>query len=147
MSPAPPSRLSRPQPPPKRPKAGWRRRLGGRSHRQGHDAEWIAALWLMLKGYQVLAFRLKGRGGEIDILARRGRVLAAVEVKRRATLEAAALALGPDQHQRLIRAAEAAARGRPALAGLDLRIDMVTLAPGRFPRHLRGVISRGADRP
>jgi putative endonuclease len=146
VSPAPPSRLSRPQPPPKRAKTGWRRALGGRSHRQGHDAEWIAALWLMLKGYQVLAFRLKGRGGEIDILARRGRVLAAVEVKRRATLEAATLALGPDQHQRLIRAAEAAARGRPALAGLDLRIDMVTLAPGRFPRHLRGVISRGADR-
>ena len=44
------------------------------------------------------------------------------------------------------RAAEAAARGRPALAGLDLRIDMVALAPGRFPRHLRGVISTGADR-
>nr|WP_313040158.1 YraN family protein [Brevundimonas diminuta] len=136
----------RPHPPPKTPKAGWRQALGGRSHRQGHDAEWIAALWLMLKGYQVLAFRLKGRDGEIDILARRGRVLAAVEVKRRATLEAATLALGPDQHQRLIRAAEAAARGRPALSGLDLRIDMVALAPGRFPRHLRGVISTGADR-
>ncbi len=135
-----------PPPPPRKPKAGWRRQLGGRSHRQGHDAEWIAALWLMLKGYQVLAFRLRGRGGEIDILARRGRVLAAVEVKRRATLEAATLALGADQHQRLIRAAEAAARGRPALAGLDLRIDMVALAPGRFPRHLRGVISTGADR-
>ena len=59
----------RPHPPPKTPKAGWRQALGGRSHRQGHDAEWIAALWLMLKGYQVLAFRLKGRGGEIDILA------------------------------------------------------------------------------
>ena len=56
---------------------------GGRAWREGHAAEWIAALWLMLKGYQVLAFRLKGRGGEIDILARRGRVLAAVEVKRR----------------------------------------------------------------
>lgn len=135
----------RPHPPPPKPKAGWRRALGGRSHRQGHDAEWIAALWLMLKGYQVLAFRLKGGGGEIDILARRGRVLAAVEVKRRATLEAATLALGPDQHRRLIRAAEAAARSRPALAGLDLRIDMVALAPGRIPRHLRGVISTGAD--
>ena len=51
-----------------------------------------------------------------------------------------------DELAALIRAAEAAARGRPALAGLDLRIDMVTLAPGRFPRHLRGVISTGADR-
>ena len=135
----------RPPPSPPRPQRGWRRALGVRSHRQGHGAEWIAAVWLMFKGYQILAFRLKGRGGEIDILARRGRVLAAVEVKRRATLEAATLALRPDQHQRLIRAAEAAARGRPALTGLDLRIDMVALAPGRFPRHLRGVISTGAD--
>ena len=129
----------RPQPPPKRPKARWRRRLGGRSHRQGHDAEWIAALWLMLKGYQVLAFRLKGRGGEIDILARRGRVLAAVEVKRRATLEAARLALKPAQYDRLVAAGQAIRRKRPALQSLDLRIDMVALAPGRFPRHLRDV--------
>ena len=122
-----------------------RQARGAAARLAGRRAEAWAALWLMLKGYQVLAFRLKGRGGEIDILARRGRVLAAVEVKRRATLEAATLALGPDQHQRLIRAAEAAARGRPALSGLELRIDMVALAPGRFPRHLRGVTITGAD--
>lgn len=146
MSPAPRPRL-RPAPPPRRPKAGWRRALGGRSHRQGHDAEWLAALWLMLKGYQILAFRLKGRGGEIDILARRGRVLAVVEVKRRATLEAALLALGPEQHRRLAAAGQAVARGRPGVSGLNLRIDMVALAPRRFPRHLRGVISTGADSP
>lgn len=59
----------------------------------------------MLKGYQILAFRLKGRGGEIDILARRGRTLAVVEVKRRRTIEAALLALGPEQHGRLVRPA------------------------------------------
>ncbi len=78
----------RPPPCPRRAKRGWRQARGGRSHRQGHGAEWIAAVWLMLKGYQILAFRLKGRGGEIDILARRGRTLAVVEVKRRQTLEA-----------------------------------------------------------
>ena len=99
----------------------------------------------MLKGYQILAFRLKGRGGEIDILARRGRTLAVVEVKRRRTIEAALLALGPEQHGRLVSAGAAVARGRPSLRGLILRIDMVALAPGRFPRHLRGVISTGAD--
>lgn len=120
--------------------------MGRKASRQGHDAEWIAALWLMLKGYQVLAFRLKSRGGEIDILARRGRVLAAVEVKRRATLDQAVLALKPDQHERLLCALEAAARGRPALSLLEPRIDIVALAPGRFPRHVRGVIARGADR-
>ncbi|MGH7028464.1 YraN family protein [Brevundimonas sp.] len=135
----------RPSPSPRRPKAGWRQALGGQSHREGHAAEWIAALWLMLKGYQILAFRLKGRGGEIDILARRGRTLAVVEVKRRRTIEAAILSLEPEQHGRLAAAGRAVARSRPALQGLDLRIDMVALAPGRFPRHLRGVTTTGTD--
>ena len=135
----------RPSPPPHRPKAGWRRTLGGRSHREGHAAEWVAAVWLMFKGYQILAFRLKGRGGEIDILARRGRTLAVVEVKRRRTIEAAILALGPEQHGRLAVAGAAVARSRPSLQGLNLRIDMVALAPGRFPRHLRGVTTTGTD--
>ena len=99
----------------------------------------------MLKGYQILAFRLKGRGGEIDILARRGRILAVVEVKRRRTIEAAILSLGPEQHGRLAAAGQAVARSRPSLQGLILRIDMVALAPGRFPRHLRGVTTTGTD--
>ncbi|MNX74468.1 hypothetical protein D3C86_1059090 [compost metagenome] len=135
----------RPSPSPRRSKSGWRQALGGRSHREGHAAEWIAALWLMLKGYQILAFRLKGRGGEIDILARRGRILAVVEVKRRRTIEAAILSLGAEQHGRLAAAGQAVARSRPSLQGLTLRIDMVALAPGRFPRHLRGVTTTGTD--
>lgn len=135
----------RPLPTRRQPKSGWRQALGGRSHREGHAAEWIAAIWLMLKGYQILAFRLKGRGGEIDILARRGRTLAVIEVKRRRTIEAAILALGPEQHGRLAVAGQAVARSRPSLQGLNLRIDMVALAPGRFPRHLRGVTTAGTD--
>lgn len=134
-------------PPPPPPKAPWRRALGGRSRREGRGAEWIAALWLMLRGYQILAFRLPGRSGEIDILARRGRVLAVVEVKRRATLEAAAAALTPAQHARLLASGRALLRGRPSLAGLELRLDMVTLAPGRFPVHVRGVAPGGLDGP
>lgn len=137
-------RLRPPSPAPL-PKAGWRQALGGRAHRQGHGAEWTAALWLMARGYQILAFRLKGRGGEIDILARRGAVLAVVEVKRRATLELALQALTAEQHRRLQAAGQAVLRGRPSLAGLGLRIDMVALAPGRFPRHVRGVMTTGAN--
>jgi putative endonuclease len=125
----------------------WRRTLGGRSRREGRGAEWIAAAWLMLKGYQILGFRLKSRAGEIDILARRGRVLAVVEVKRRPTLEAAMSAVSPDQQARLLAAGAAVMRGRRSLGGLDLRIDMVALAPKRFPRHLRGVASEGVGFP
>lgn len=138
MTARPSPRLPRPAPV-RRPKAAWRQARGGAAFRSGHAAEWIAAILLMAKGYQILGFRLKSRAGEIDLLARRGRVLAVVEVKRRQTLAAARLALKPAQHDRLIAAGEAIRRNRPALQCLDLRIDMVALAPGRFPRHLRGV--------
>lgn len=129
-----------------KPKAAWRQALGGRSHRQGHGAEWIAAVWLMLRGYQILGFRLKGRA-EIDILARRGRILAVVEVKRRASMEAAVAALSDDQHRRLLAAGRTVLQGRPSLAGHHLRIDMVALAPGRLPRHIRGIGLKGGDIP
>ena len=124
-------------------KRGWRVALGAVSHRLGHRSEWLAAGLLMAKGYQVLGFRLTTRAGEIDILARRGRVLAVVEVKRRATMEAALQALGPDQDDRLLAAGRSVLRQRPSLAGHVLRIDMVALAPGRFPRHRRGVAASG----
>jgi putative endonuclease len=107
-----------------KPARGWRVALGKLSHRLGHRSEWLAAALLMLRGYQILGFRLKTRAGEIDILARRGRVLAA---------------LGPDQYRRLLAAGQAVLRQRPSLAGHLLRIDIVALAPRRFPRHRRGV--------
>lgn len=126
-----------------RAKSAFRQSLGRRSHRQGHASEWLAALWLMAKGYQILGFRLKNRAGEIDILARRGKTLAVVEVKRRGTLDLALAAVTPDQHQRLLAAGRAVLHGRPSLAGHELRIDIVALAPGRFPRHVSAISSSG----
>ena len=127
-----------------RAKSAFRQTLGRRAHRQGHASEWVAALWLMAKGYQILGFRLTNRAGEIDILARRGKVLAVVEVKRRATLDLALSAITAEQHQRLLAAGRAVLHGRPSLAGHVLRIDIVALAPGRFPRHVSAISpSRG----
>ena len=105
-----PTRLKRPTSAP-RPKAAWRQALGGRALSEGHASEWIAALWLMLKGYQILGFRLKSRAGEIDILARRGLVRAVVKVKRRATLDAALAAVTDEQHLRLLSAGRALLHG------------------------------------
>lgn len=93
----------------------------------------------MLKGYQILGFRLKTRGVEIDILARQGRTAVVVEVKRRATLDAALNAVDRQQLERLRGAGAALLRQRPSLAGLTLRIDTVALAPGRIPRHRRNL--------
>ncbi|OYX56053.1 MAG: hypothetical protein B7Y86_11450 [Brevundimonas subvibrioides] len=132
-----PSRVRAALPP--RPKAAWRQALGGQAFREGHGAEWLAAAFLMLKGYQVLGFRLKTRGVEIDILARQGKTAVVVEVKRRATIEAALNAVDPRQLERLRAAGAALLRQRPSLAGLALRIDTVALAPGRVPRHRRNL--------
>lgn len=132
-----PDRVRAPKPV-TRAKAPWRQALGSQAHRQGHAAEWIAAAWLMLRGYQILGFRLRSRVGEIDILARRGDVLAVVEVKRRATIEAAVNALTSDQRERLLAAGRSVQKGRPGLAGLSLQIDVLALAPGSIPRHVRG---------
>ena len=57
---------------PGRPARPWRAGLGARARREGRAAEWIAALFLMSRGYRLLGFRLRGPGGEIDLLARRG---------------------------------------------------------------------------
>lgn len=109
---------------------------GGQARRDGRSAEVAAAVWLMLRGWRILGFRLKTPHGEVDLLARRGRVLAVVEVKARPTLEAALAAVHPSQQARLRRAGEALAARRRGLAGLSVRLDMVALAPRRLPRHI-----------
>ncbi len=90
----------------------------------------------MAQGWRILAFRLKTPQGEIDLIARRGRVLAAVEVKRRATLDAALGAVTARQRRRILAAAEAFAARRTDLRGLSVRLDLVALAPRRAPRHI-----------
>ena len=101
----------------------------------GRQAEVVAALWLMMKGYRILGFRLKTPQAEIDLLAQRGPVLAVVEVKRRMTLLNALEAVGHDQRRRLRRAGAAIAARRASLKGATVRLDLIALAPGRLPRH------------
>lgn len=97
----------------------------------------------MLKGWRIIGFRLDVGGVEIDLLARRGEVLAVVEVKRRTDLDSALASVGAAQQARLYRAAEAVAARRRELSGLSVRLDMVALAPGRLPRHIPDAWSRG----
>jgi putative endonuclease len=93
-------------------------------------------LLLMAKGYRILGFRLATRQGEIDLLAVRGKVMAVVEVKRRATIEAALDCVSHDQRERLRRAGQAIAAQRHSLQGSVIRLDLIAMAPGRWPRHI-----------
>ena len=112
-----------------------RQARGKAARRSGRRAEVWAAVWLMLKGYRIIGFRLKTPQAEIDLLAVKGGVLAVVEVKSRTSLAVAREAVGWDQRQRLRRAGQALAAGRPALRNAAVRLDLIALAPGRFPRH------------
>ena len=118
----------------------WARRgdaeRGRMAYRLGLRAEGFAALLLRLKGYRILARRLKTPAGEIDMVVRRGRVIALVEVKARGASGRAVEALTPRQQQRLQRAAAHFLGRNPALSNLDLRFDMVLVAPRRLPLHM-----------
>lgn len=116
--------------------AGVRQARGAAARKLGRRAEVLAALWLMAKGYRILGFRLATPLGEIDLLAQRGRVLAVVEVKQRATIEDALDAVTPTQRDRLRRAAAHVSAHRTGLRDLLVRLDLIALAPGRPPRHL-----------
>ena len=107
-----------------------------RANRFGRRAEWIAAVWLMLKGYRIIARRFSVAGGEIDIVARRGGVVAFVEVKARPGLDEAATAIGETKRRRISRAARVWLTRNPWAMSATLRGDAVWVAPRRFPRHL-----------
>ena len=133
MTPARRGRRSRPQRPPyERPPA---QRL--RAVRRGRLAELLCRWHLRLRGWHILAADWRCPSGEIDILARRGSVLAVIEVKSRRDLGTAAAALLPRQRRRLVRAAEAFLVLHPEHSGLSLRFDVMLVGSLRWPRHLR----------
>lgn len=104
--------------------------------RRGRLAEFVAALFLRLCGYRILARRFATHVGEIDLIARRGRTLAFVEVKARASHAEALAALRPGQRRRIERAAAQFLAGRPALADACIRFDLVTIGRFGLPRHV-----------
>jgi len=106
------------------------------AERRGHDAERRAVWLLRLKGYRILARRFRVPSGEIDLIARRGKVLVAIEVKTRADFATAAEAVLAQQRRRIARALEHFRARNPRLAELDCRFDVVMVVPGRWPRHL-----------
>jgi putative endonuclease len=110
------------------------------AERRGHASESLAALWLRLKGYRILARRLKTHAGEIDLVAAApfGPVCF-VEVKARAAARAAAESVGPGQQTRIARAASLYLASRPHLSRRGARFDIVAIAPRALPVHYRDV--------
>jgi putative endonuclease len=114
-----------------------------RARRRGQAAERLCRWHLRLRGWRIVAHDWRCPAGEIDIVARRGRVLAIVEVKARGTAADAVSAILPRQRRRIERAAAAFLLSRPDLAGIVVRFDVMLVTPLRLPRHLPNVWQAG----
>lgn len=106
-----------------------------RAENRGRRAEWLAALSLQVKGYQILARRARLPVGEIDLIAKRGKTVAFVEVKYRATLDQALIAVTDRNWQRIAGAAASWMARRPDLASCGWRYDIIAAAPYKWPNH------------
>lgn len=115
------------------------------SHRRGLGGERLAALLLLVKGYRILDRRYAALGGEIDLVAKRGRTIAFIEVKARRELDDARMAISADKIRRLSRAARHWLSRNPWAMGMTLRFDAVFVAPRRLPRHVVAVGTLAID--
>jgi len=108
------------------------------AEKQGRTGERIAALWLQLHGWRIVGRRVKTRRGEVDLVARRRRTLAFVEVKTRGDAKGLATAIDDYRLRRVIAASEALLP-RYGKGVENVRVDVILVRPWSWPVHLRNV--------
>ncbi len=107
-----------------------------KAQRRGALAEYRAAVALLLKGYRIVAFRYRTKLGEIDIIARRGDLVACVEVKARHSLDQSVFAVSGSAQQRIRAASDLWLSKQRDSARLSIRYDIVSVMPWRWPVHI-----------
>ncbi|MDQ0455365.1 YraN family protein [Rhizobium paknamense] len=107
------------------------------AERRGRLAEWLAVLFLLLKGHRILALRHRNRFGEVDIIARKGDLIVLVEVKARASERLGVDAVSHDSQRRIRAAGDAWLSRRSDAHRLSIRCDIVVVLPGRWPQHFK----------
>lgn len=105
-----------------------------RAYRMGLWAEWLAIMFLRCKGYQLLAQRYKTPKGEIDLIMRRGDIIAIIEVKARRNNQDTER-ISSKQQQRITQAAALYLAKHPQFANFQLRFDVMFVSPWRIPNH------------
>jgi putative endonuclease len=107
-----------------------------KAERSGHRAELVAAWFLRLKLYRIIAKRYKTPGGEIDLIAERFGTIVFVEVKQRKRNTDEYALWASVNHARIVRASDFWISRNPTKAMTNMRFDVIFLAPGRWPRHV-----------
>ena len=107
-----------------------------RAYQKGIWAERIAAIFLLAKGYRILTMRYKSKMGEVDIIAKRGQLVIAVEVKARQSIDEAVFAVTHETAKRVESAAGYWLSQQRNASELSLRFDIIAISPWRWPLHL-----------
>ena len=102
----------------------------------GVISEWLAAFYLMLKGYHILHMRYKTYAGEIDIIAKRRKNVVMVEVKARKKQSDTYEAICYTQQQRISNAADIFLRHYPRFHQHIIRFDAIYISPWKWPVHI-----------
>lgn len=106
-----------------------------KAYRKGFIAEYIAALFLLLKGYKICALRHKTNLGEIDIIARKGDLAVFVEVKARKSIQSGLDAVSHASQSRIKNASDLWLAKQKHANRLSQRYDIIVIAPRQFPAH------------
>ena len=109
-----------------------------KANKRGRRAEWLAACYLRLKGYRIVERGMRTRSGEIDIIARKGDLVAIVEVKYRHNIDDALHAVDHRCQHRIANAANIWLSAQRDYHQLSLRFDIIAMLPGQWPKHFTG---------
>ena len=108
------------------------------AEKRGRRGEQLAAWFLRLKGWRIVGTRVKTPRGEVDIIARRGKSIAFVEVKARTQASDLATAIDATRLRRVAAAAEILLP-KYGKECENMQIDGIVVAPWRWSNHLPNV--------
>ncbi|MFK7901713.1 MAG: YraN family protein [Nitratireductor sp.] len=107
------------------------------AQKRGLFAESLAAGFLRLKGYKIVERNYKTKFGEIDIIARKGDLIAIVEVKARANVQAAIDSVSYEASRRIENTADHWLAKQEDYHLLSTRFDIIAIEPSKWPAHLK----------
>lgn len=102
----------------------------------GLYAEIWAACYLIMTGHWIVKWRYKTPFGELDLVAMKKDIIVIVEVKARAHIEDASVALTSRSKQRICKAAEFFLTRYPDYADKTIRFDLIAISGIGRLRHL-----------
>jgi len=107
-------------------------------YKLGVIAEYIAMIFLFLKGYRIVRHRYRNKLGEIDIIALKKDLILAIEVKARRKILKIDGLLGVKQQNRIKRSILLFAKNHKIAKNKSIRFDLIVVNNLLKIKHIKG---------